>query len=426
MVFLILQITIFTFLIGQSAFCYLNNDFSEFELTQEQLNFSNVAIWASLIGLKIGHVVFNDNLVRITVGRQLTQWRYGESNTDDSYIIILRKASVILFYVTYPFLMYALIDKIKFVSSYSYIELYTSYSSPLSLLASRISSISITVLYIFLGTMPEKKRCKLPLLLYAIYTILTLGTQVRNKFVINTIMIFLYFFIRDRRDRASGERWLERKTIMICIIMFPVVLILLSIMEYARVGSDYNFSIIGLIEAFFINQGGSIRVIGFTNKFRSELLDFDNYYVLGTVIWVLKYNVFTRLVFGLSEPITGTAAMAEHSNQLAHALTYLYNPLGYANGYGIGSCYIAEAYVKYGFIGIVLISIIVGLICVKTENKLFESNSPIGFSILFLLVSQIIYLPRNSFGALISQVFTFSNILMFIFLHFIAKSLSKM
>lgn len=417
-VFFIFQVTVFTFLMGQSLFCYIDGDFSVFELTQFELNMANLCIWISLFVIRISHAMTSRQVVKITFINRKNDIN-SQYTANSKYVLTIRKVSKLLFFITYAFLLYALIDKIQFVGSYSYIESYTVYSSPLTLIASRLSSVTIPALYVFLGTMPNKKDCKLPLILFAIYTILSLGTQVRNIFVVNTIMIFLYLIIREKREDGSTV-WISKKVKILAILAVPVILIFLSMLEYVRVGNSFDASPIALIKEFFQNQGGSIRVIGFSERFRDSLLSFSHHYILGSITWIFKYNILTKFLFGISEPVVGTLSMAQHGNQLAHSLTYLYSPLGYANGYGIGSCYIAEGYVQYGYVGVVIVSIIVGIVCALIDKNLYREKGPIAFAIYFLVTAQLIYLPRASMGAMVSQVFTITNVIIFILLYFIA------
>lgn len=423
-IFLLLQVTVFTFLLGQSLFCYIENDFSKFELSQYELNLSNILIWISLFGSRLSYMLFSSTT--ISIGNRNSK-RFLIDNPevyyDSIYVKRVKNISKIIFYITYPFLIFSLFDRIQFVSNYSYIESYTVYSSSLSLWANRVSTVTIPVLYVFLGTMPNKKECKIPLVLYAIYTVFTLGTQVRNKFVINLIMILIYLLIRNRRDKS--DEWISKKTLITGFVMVPLVLVLLSIMEYTRVGSNFEFSFIGLIKEFFQNQGGSIRVIGFSERNRETLLSYNHHYLLGTFIWLLKYNFATKWIFGLTEPAVRTAAMAMESNQLSHALTYLYNPLAYANGYGIGSCYIAEAYIQYGFIGVFIVGAIVGSLSIFVDKHIYSAWTPIRFAFLLMIFSQIIYLPRGSFGAILSQTFTYTNVIIFLFIFLYAKGKNR-
>ncbi|MDD3228956.1 MAG: O-antigen polysaccharide polymerase Wzy family protein [Oscillospiraceae bacterium] len=414
-IFAFLQITIFTFLLGHSTFCYINNDFSNFELSHYELNISNIAIYFCILATRL-------TIIFITK-RGLEPVRQVGADQDspfmERYKESIRKTSLLFFYFSFCFSIYALFDRVKFVSANSYVEMYTNYSSPLALWASRISNVSNTFLYVFLGTFPTKRECRIPLTIAFLFGVLSLGTQVRNIFVLNTIMLMIYVFMRQQINPA--EKWYTKKMLFILPPIIMVVIAFLAFMEYMRAGITTDMTFTSLLETFFIDQGGSIRVIGFSQRYLNELQNISHFFGIGSIIWQIKYSILCKIIWGTVEPATGTVDMALNGGQLSHSLTYLYSPESYGNGYGLGSCYIAEAYVDGGMLCVIAVGIAVGLLIIYSENHLYDKNTPIRFAIIFLLINQIIYLPRAHFGAIISQVFTISNIFCFLLLYFLAK-----
>lgn len=405
--FFFLQITTFTFMYGQSIFCFINGDFSTFELTPSELDFANLLLVINLYGLFVGELLRKN---KVKSNSQV----YSISSTNR-----VRRISKCVFICGYVIIIYSLLDKISFVSTYSYIDSYISYKSPLSLIASRLSSVVVFSFYLFLGTLPTKKECKLPIALYLLYSVLSLGTQSRNQFVLGVVIIILYLTLRQRMNNT--EKWFSKKMIMASVIAVPFIVIYLATIEYVRMGNQYTFSIIGLLEDFFKSQGGSVRVIGLTQRYEQQLDTMSNTFLFGPAIWQVKYNAVFKYLFGIVEPAIGTAEMARYGGIFSHSLTYIYSSLAYSNGYGIGSCYIAEAYIQWEYIGVVIISVFVGYFISYINSSLSYQGRPIRYACLLFMAEKLIYLPRDCFVNFFVSCFSVSNVLFMIVIAVAAK-----
>ena len=97
-----------------------------------------------------------------------------------------------------------------------------------------------------------------------------------------------------------------------------------------------------------------------------------------------------------SEPVkpqTVEHAMNDHT--LHAALTYLGSPNLYFSGGGYGGCYIADLWVDFGFVGIVVGSLIFG-VCLANIRK-WCSQSFWRASVGLLMYTNIIFAPRSNF-----------------------------
>ena len=100
----------------------------------------------------------------------------------DTYRVV-RTVSKYFFYITYSFTLLTVLDVVRFVFKNGYYAYYTSYVSGLPYVLIKAGDIAPISLWVFLATMPSKKSVKLPVALYVIYLIVSLGTGRRFGFV---------------------------------------------------------------------------------------------------------------------------------------------------------------------------------------------------------------------------------------------------
>lgn len=142
------------------------------------------------------------------------------------------------------FILFSIASKlvvVRFVSNFSYYEYYTDYSSYASgnivvTVLNLIERMMPVILCCFLACFPSKEKAKLPLSMYLVYLIISLGTQARSTAMLGLLFILIYFLYRQALD--PSEKWLNKKIIIIFIIGVPALAVIGSIINDMREG--YN------------------------------------------------------------------------------------------------------------------------------------------------------------------------------------------
>ena len=106
----------------------------------------------------------------------------------------------------------------------------------------------------------------------------------------------------------------------------------------------------------------------------------------------------------------------EHTNSLGHRLTYFLSPDAYLGGEGVGSSFLGEFW-DLGLIGFLLMSFFTGYIIRYFEKSVRDSR--IVMFLAFILVPNIVYMPRASFFP------SLFNILTFLFFYYFITSSQK-
>ena len=176
----------------------------------------------------------------------------------------------------------------------------------------------------------------------------------------------------------------------------------------------HQFSIINLICLILI-YGGNF----------GNLIDRTFYWTnpCGVIDFITK-NVLLRPILGTTIYEGNTIEMALYGNSYGQTITYLgWGPAVYLAGRGMGSCFIAEAFHDIGFLGIVLFSVIYGIVLTKV-NKL-QKGHWIKNAIILIALYHILYAPRDSAGSFISAFFNYSFIVTILIIYFLSKCLKS-
>lgn len=401
-VFLCFNLTFFTFLVGQMLLADLS-----FVLDEDMLflsEFSNktqkhiyICLFLSLISVYIGYCYFENKQKRSKIEL---------FNFSDNTILRLRKLSKSLMYFFFVFALAENVEKALFVQQAGYASYYTDFHSSLPFFVSRLSRFYEYSFFLYLATLPKKKDSLKPLLLFFVLGFMTLGYGQRNGLVLNTLFVFIYFIFRDYyKFYGHNEVWLTKRIKYGILVGLPFALVFLLVFGYSRAGESLegNLSFSEMLFAFFYYQGASYRLIGYdlelANQFPSSFP-----YSLGYIIDLYEQNPLFKLfgVYPVYESHSVEAALYGHN--YGDVITYLQDARAYTNGYGLGSCYIAEIFHDFGYVGVIVINFIYGVI-IASLNKLALKNVWYLF-VFFSAISNILYAPRSAALYFLSQVLT--------------------
>lgn len=387
--FFLFHISFFTFLLSRIVVsCLRGQDWwQEYDQAYENNCFALVAIAFSLISLFIGALLveYLERGKRNKIDRSNFCKREFQKN--------IQAVALIVFVISFVFLCIQEGEKLIFIWDKSYLEYYTGFHRQLPFWIYTIASFMKYSLCIYLATFPSKKRAFIPLMLYIISNVPAFIIGVRNPIVLSIIFVLAYYVLRNVID--SKEKWIGRFEKISMSIGIPIGIIFLA--AYAFIRSDQaveTFNPFKLFEKFFYSQGVTLGVLtrGYGHRLNLPIRDFRNYTFGGIIDYIIHGK--------LGEFLFGTEALPEGncwtngriSNNLSHNLSYLIMKDEYLKGRGLGSSYILENYIDFGYIGIVIFSIILGCLLIWFMYG-FGKNYLINTIILVSLM-QIFFIPR--------------------------------
>lgn len=206
-------------------------------------------------------------------------------------------------------------------------------------------------LMIFLALSPKKKEVFLPLLIYFLDGILFLASGRRLDMMLNLLLILTYILLRHFSDK---EKWIRLKHIVLGILSLPFIVFLLYFVGIWRTGGRFELNnIFDPLLIFFYDQGVSARVIGYS-KLNFNDIPKLKFYSFGTILEFVNYKVIGNWIKGEPIPLGQTVERAMNGHIFSHTISYIAYPEEYLKGMGSGSSYIAELFVDFSYIGVII------------------------------------------------------------------------
>lgn len=419
MLLLFFQLTLFTFLmtrmvlpdIFSTTYIEQDEDGAIRMFSFETLRFIYTTLIISIIGSFVGFTIIPD-----VVGKHISHY-----DTDNQYITTIRRTSKIFYYITSFFYLILILEKSIFVFRYGYFELYTDFVSRMPGIVHKFASLYLPIFYLYLASFPVKKEARMPIILFIIMGVISLGTGSRTTFMLSAISILIYYLLRN--ILSPDAPWLTKKGVIATVIAIPIILIAMFVIAFIRIESDFdNASLFELFVNFFYQQGSSARVIGLTYDLQ-KTLDDGRTFTFGYMIDNFNKNIIFKILGIAKEYKSQTPEMAMYGHSLANTITYIDNPDGFLGGYGYGSSYIAEVWHDFGYVGLFLWNIMYGVIFSKFYYWIQKGIWPTTFCLI--MIPNIIYAPRGQASAFLYFFISITILLSFYFIHLIGKNYAK-
>lgn len=396
-------VTFFTFLLSKISISLLSNEGFGLPFSEETVRHIFICLFISLLFLYFGYSYSNILILR----KKDTNYINTKTSRD---LYFLRNVSKVIFYITYIPWLLPLMEKIIFVQKYGYAAYYLNYSQSIPFLLQKIGEMAIPSFFLFLATMPTKKEVRLPIILFLLYGIFTLGYGQRNQLVL-IILILLIYSITRNSFYPKGEIWFGRSMYMLCIAIVPIFLLFLGFFAYWRQNLQMEFlAMFHIYIDFFNAQGSSVNIIGYGYEY-NEIFPVGKIYTFGPIIDFLRDNIFSKVIFSFETYRQNTEEIALYGNSFGQTITYLVMPWNFTEGIGMGSCYIAEVFKDFGYIGVCLINLIYGVVLSQT-NKFAKYN--VWYTgVFFIMTYNILFSPRDAALTFIISSFNLINIFTF-------------
>lgn len=409
-------ISFFTFLLGSEAIWLMGWEDNKYLFPQEVNNHAYVSITISVMFLFLSYISTNSYLRKkhpVATNETVLSGR----------VLSIRKVSLFFYCGLVVFKIIINLSELIFVSTFGYSNLYSDYNFQGPSFFIKLADMCTLSFFVFLGTLPSKKECKIPVLLYLCVTAITIFTGRRNDLITTLLLVFAYYCIRNKMN-SGNEAWISRKKIYIFIILTPLLLSLLATFTKLRSGDQDNITLSyfkGIVD-FFSQQGFSINIIKWEKSLENSIP--NKFYSLGqTYEFFTTRNFISRALFDFKRFSGQTVERALEGHRLSYLLSYLVFPWSYAHGYGVGSCYIAEAYHDFGYVGIAIVNCIYGWLFANFNYTKYRG--PIYMGISLLMMQSLLMAPRAYADSFIGRVLDFSNIEILLLIWLISKHVNQ-
>lgn len=331
----------------------------------------------------------------------------------------IKRASKFIFFALLVFDILISVDKGMQVAAGGYNSLYTEYRSNLPSLFISLATVSKVSFFIFLGTLPSKKEVRLPVAAYILASAGSLLYGQRSAFATALVLIIAYYVIR-KAWFPGGEAWLKKRSVVGLACLAPVLMIFFYFFGFLRAGSSFDFSF-GVVSDFVSQQSkNTSQLLGYGYDYR-DFLNPNVLYTISPLGGIFTQNSFVHAVF--QTPIFDgyNIDRALHGFDYSHAIMYQISPVAYLSASALGSCYIAEAYHDFGYIGVIGINLLYGGLLASAP--LFIKRGPIVSALYFMMINEIYYAPRSTASGFITATFTLTTLFSILLVIVFAKML---
>ncbi len=388
--FMFFNFMIFVFLLSRPTISMVRGNVWWY-FAENDVIFALNALMLTLIFLFLGQLI-GERAINRREG--IASSKLLSSSVSDDFIKGLRIISLMLYFLSIFCFIVTEFEKLVYMRGKAYEELYTSFKTSLPYVITTIGSMNKYFLCIFLASMPKKKLAFVPLVLYVVSEVPSLIIGLRNPIVLNAIFAFLYYFIRDALE--NQRKWLGIVERVAIIAFAPIAILLLGAYNYIRAGQKVvQGGAFELFVDFLYKQGVSFDVlcIGHNSIPKIKYTGFVNY-TFGGFIDYFTHNNLAQILFGARSLGTGNNInMALYSNNFSHRMSYVSRGQEYLDGNGWGSSYLLETYADFGYVGIILFSVLLGLLFAYMMVIISRGN--FCFSIVLIILTSIYFCPRD-------------------------------
>lgn len=343
-------------------------------------------------------------LTFLWVGAIKWPWKgygFGKRNSiqNDKKTPEIRQIAELLFYATSIFRIMEILEKVRYVAfGGGYLNYYITFVSKIPGIFRKMGDFNEIIFFVFLGTLPDPRKKKMPFCLFLLFGVLTLLYGQRNGIVTSVILIVVYLILYENIYHIHYQI-IPKKAYGIALALIPVMLIALDGVNNIRGGLASNSEgMFHTLEKFLGNIGNSIRVIIYGYHYQ-DVIPHDKLFSVGTLTNFFRNNILTQLFTGSPITVFQSAVvqaedLALHGNSFGNTVTYLYSRSAYLAGHGLGSSYIAEVFHDFGYAGICLASMLYGKI-LSLVPQILEKGW-IKNTILLISFYNLLMIPRDT------------------------------
>ncbi|MGF0040252.1 O-antigen polysaccharide polymerase Wzy family protein [Peptoniphilaceae bacterium SGI.131] len=330
-----------------------------------------------------------------------------EIKENKKYILILRYLALGLFVVSVSLRLYLLFENYMEIREIGYRASYLIDKSHISFfrkLLDIFSRMELASFIVFVSTKPKLKNVVIFSALFIAPALLLMITGARAEIILRIMLVASVVVSRLENKK------LIKKMMIVLGILVPIFILIFIIVESRRgtgaVSAESN-SYLTKFMRFLYGQGVSARAIGSSIQFRGELG--NKIYSFSEVTDFFKFSVFGRLK-GIKMPQGQSIDVVLNRSELSHVLSFVQNPFDYLNkGLGVGSSYIAELFLDFSYIGVIVGSVFYGFVMKGLSKSINSSN--LAVSVISLMITKnLFFTPRASFSFLLRDLLTETQI----------------
>lgn len=390
-IFLVFHVALFTFLLSR-PFISMLQDFAWWTVVTDPDNFGLRALFLTLLCLRLGAMAGNRILER-RLSAAPPRTPAAEDERRRVFRCALQRTSLLLYAAGLAAHILLSYELITFMHGRNYLEYYTTFQSQYPFYVHTLDAMMKYALCLFLATMPRKRVAFLPLATYLLAAVPSLLIGLRNPIVLAALFILLYYLLRDiLHDR---ERWMGRLEWIGVIVAAPCAMVFLALYAFIRADLNTSMNLWQSIVEFFYSQGVSFEVLSrgyLAIPYLPNVIP-KNYTFGPFTDYFLHGTIAQKLFHAVDLGTQNSELIAVYGHSFAHSMSYVANR-DYLAGHGWGSSYLLELFVDWGYWGVAIGSVLLGMVLVLM--LLAVRRGILARAVTLVSLTTVFFLPRDS------------------------------
>lgn len=214
------------------------------------------------------------------------------------------------------------------------------------------------------------------------------------------IPVLLYLYARKIKLQ-NKIRLRKNNPILLYVSVTLVILFVFPAVRYSRNSGGLENMDAEMFEEFISNNeifatindmGKSIQTVIYTKDIVPNKEDFRCGYS-----YVMAASVALPNLFWEKHP-------AEVYGSLGRWVTKIVDREFYEFGGALGYSCVAESYVNFGYVGIILCPLLLGFLLFSIEKKVYNNNNPVGYASLAIVAFYILFYPRGELSEIVRGI----------------------
>lgn len=396
MVIILFEISFIMFLSGTIILSFLQNKETILlgEFSKEINNHIVSTLFISQFFFPLGFLWANNKREHVKVSEKIQTFRD---------VSAYRKISAIGILITIlPQIIVSYVNA-KVQVDLGYVASYLGYETNISAILIRLARGYTVFFWIYLMSKPQKSKAYIVLIVNFLIACIRASGGHRSYIILAGLSSIMYLCYRQIED--SDITWFKSIWILYIIVLIPIIIVFFVNMAYTRINMVVDYSFVDYLSEFF--ESSSANVIGYGKVYSDRIP--DGIYTIGGLFTVMIRNQsIVGSLFGFEVLKNHTLNMALYGRSFGQTITYLANSSIYFRGGGLGSSYIAETFHDFGYVGLIVINVMLGVILSRLYN--YKNDSVWIKAIQFMMLESLMLLPRENTFSFIYANITTTNI----------------
>lgn len=398
-VMVLFDCTIFIFLLSRATISAFRNDTWWYNYSIDANICALTLISLSLIFISLGVLIF-EKLSKSKKPNSPSENKNKKSYINRESLAIIVRLGLIICMICF---FIREIDKLSFMSGKEYTAYYTEYKSQIPYIIQFPAGCMKYFLCMFLALKPKKIESFIWLGINVASTVPMLIIGARGDFIQSILFAFTYYCIRSMYEKNWFNK-VEKIAVIVCI---PLIVVSMGAYNYTREDKEVKISASELVVDFLYKQGTTYDTVLQGYTYQDRLPGKDNkHYTFGAITDSVLYDSLGKLLFDAPEITDGNSLRtAYRSHKFSHAISYVVLGDEYIAGKGRGSSYIIETYIDYGYIGCIMLSLVLGI--VSSAIPLLFGKKWLGSVIILNMLTNLFFTPRAESLSFISFIVSY-------------------